>query len=317
MHPAFPPYRIGEERAVDTSVAHKLADAPAIAFRHVSLSFDEKPALVDVSFELQRRQMICVTGLASSGKSVLLRLAIGILRPDAGQIEIEGQRVDGLNENELLAIRGHSMGLAFQEDTLFTSLSVYDNAAYRLDEQGWPEDETDRAVTEILRFVGLENDAEKLPEELSIGMRRRLEIARALIGWPPIMLYDEPASGLDPINAKRILDLIIRARDLHEISSLYVTKELHEITYLASHYASEDEAGRVAIGQGVRGQAPETKVLLLDAGQVAFFGGVAEYKASKQPAVTRMTDVKLPAPKVERQISDPWRRTRTTSRSLV
>lgn len=291
---------------MDTRVAKTLPDAPAIEFRHVSLSFDERLALSDVSFELQCRQMICVTGLAASGKSVLLHLAIGLLQPDDGQILIEGQRIDGLAEDELLAIRGQVIGLAFQEDTLFTSLSVYDNAAYRLVEHGWSEADTDRAVREILCFVGLENDAEKLPEELSIGMRRRLEIARALVGWPPIMLFDEPISGLDPINARRIMDLIIRARDLHEISSLYVTKEMHEIAYLATHYAIEDEAGRVSICRGARKQAPETKVLLLDEGRVVYFGSVAEYQTSQQLAVTRMTDNRLPAQKAERQIANPW-----------
>src|ERR1044071_4811362 len=146
---------------MDMNIAKPLSEAPAIAFRHVSLSFDEKYALIDVSFELQRRQMICVTGMAASGKTVLLHLAMGIIPPGDGQILIEGRRIDGLTETELLEIRGHAMGLAFQEDTLFTSLSVYDNAAYHLDEQGWSEADTDRAVREILRFVGLENDAEK------------------------------------------------------------------------------------------------------------------------------------------------------------
>lgn len=290
---------------MDTRVAKRWPDVPAIEFRHVSLSFDDKRALSDVSFKLQCGQMICVTGAASSGKTVLLHLAIGILQPDDGQILIEGQRIDRLTENELLRIRGASIGLAFQEDTLFTSMSVYENAAYRLYEHGWSESETERAVIEILRFVGLENDAEKLPEELSIGMRRRLEIARALAGWPQIMLFDEPVSGLDPINARRIMDLVIRARDLHEVACLYVTKELHEISYLATHYAIEDEGHGVSIREGVRKQSPETKVLLLEEGKVAFFGSVAEYKASEMPAVTIMTHYEMTAQKAGRQISYP------------
>lgn len=289
---------------MDTIVARSLPEVAALEFRHVSLSFDDKRALSDVSFMLQRGQMICVTGMASSGKSVLLHLAIELLRPDEGQILIAGRRIDRLTENELLRVRGDSIGLAFQEDSLFTSMSVYENAAYRLVEHGWSEAETDRAVIEILRFVGLENDAEKLPEELSIGMRRRLEIARALAGWPHIMLFDEPVSGLDPINARRIMDLIIRARDLHDVASLYVTKELHEISYLAKHYAIEDRDRHVSICEGVCEQAPETKVLLLEDGKVGFFGSVEEYMSCEIPAVMRMTHYDMPARKAGRQISN-------------
>ncbi|HSE99126.1 MAG TPA: ATP-binding cassette domain-containing protein, partial [Blastocatellia bacterium] len=200
--------------------------APAIEFRNVSLSFDQTRALDDVSFELSHGQMIVITGLSLSGKSVLLHLAIGLLEPDEGEILIEGRAIRDLDERELLVLRSSRMGLVFQEDTLFTSMTVYENTAYRLMEHNWSEEDTDRAVEEILRFVGLEKDIEKLPEELSIGMRRRLEIARGLAGWPPIMLFDEPTSGLDPITARQVLDLVIRARDIHNIASLNVTKEL-------------------------------------------------------------------------------------------
>ena len=129
------------------------------------------------------------------------------------------------------------MGMVFQEDSLFTGLSVYENAAYRLEEHGWSEEEIERAVREALRFVGLDGEENKFPEELSGGMKRRLEIARALIGWPRIMLFDEPTMSLDPIVAFKVLDLIIRARDMKQISSLYVTKKTHEIPYLANFCA--------------------------------------------------------------------------------
>ena len=147
---------------------------PAIEFRHVSLSFDEKRVLDDISFELAQGEMMFLTGASASGKSVLLHLAIGLLRPDEGQILIEGREIQALDETELVDIRGGRMGISFQEDSLFTGLSAYDNAAYRLAEHGVAEDETERAVLEVLRFVGLENEAEKFPEELSGGMRRRL-----------------------------------------------------------------------------------------------------------------------------------------------
>lgn len=280
--------------------------SPAIEFRHVSLRFGETHALSDVSFELQCGQMICITGEASSGKSVLLHLAIGLLRPDQGHILIEGSNIENLNETELLAIRNQSMGLAFQEDALFTALPVYDNTAYRLTEHDWPEAKIEHAVLEILRFVGLEKDVDKLPEELSVGMKRRLEIARALTGWPAIMLFDEPASGLDPINARMILDLVIRARDLHNISSLYVTKAIHEISYLATHYAAEDERGQVVIRNGSRQHSPQTKVMVLEKGRATLFGSLTQFETSRLSAVRRMTHPESGAPVAHSYVPDPW-----------
>jgi len=198
----------------------EINNVPAIEFRNVSLSFDEKRVLNDISFKLERGEMIFVTGVAGSGKSVLMRLAIALDHPDSGQVLIEGKDVGPLDEVELLKLRGDRMGIVFQEDSLFTGLSVYENVAYRPQEHEIDEREIEKAVMDVLRFVGLDRDAEKLPYELSGGMRRRLEIARALIGWPSIMLFDEPASGLDPLTAIHVLDLIIRARDLFGISSL-------------------------------------------------------------------------------------------------
>jgi phospholipid/cholesterol/gamma-HCH transport system ATP-binding protein len=262
---------------------------PAIEFDHVWLSFGEAQVLRDVSFRLDRGQMIFVTGNSGSGKSVLLRLAIGLLHPDSGRIFIEGREIEKLDEEQLLVIRGGQMGLVFQEDALFSGMSTYDNTAYRLIERGCPEDETDRSVREILRFVGLEDAAEKIPEELSGGMKRRLEIARALVGWPSIMLFDEPTSGLDPINAKHILNLIIRARDLHGISSLCVTKQLHEIPYLATHRAFQDATGTVRIRAENTRVGPPTRVLVLDQGTVAFVGTAEEFEHSGLPAVMQLT----------------------------
>jgi phospholipid/cholesterol/gamma-HCH transport system ATP-binding protein len=211
---------------------------PAIEFRNVFLSFDGHQVLHDVSFILKRGEMILLTGVSGSGKSVLLRLAMGLLKPDSGQIFIEGREIENLNESDLLDIRGGLMGMVFQEDSLFTGLPVFENAAYRLEEHGWTEEEIERAVTEVLRFVGLDGEEEKFPEELSGGMKRRLEIARALIGWPRIMLFDEPTMSLDPLAALKVLDLVIRARDVNHISSLYVTKKLYELDYLAKIHTS-------------------------------------------------------------------------------
>jgi len=277
---------------------------PAIEFRNISISFEEEPALEDISFTLGRGEMICITGVSGSGMSVLLRLAAGLLRPDTGQIFIDAREIEGLDEQELLALRSASMGMVFQEQSLFTGMTVYDNTAYRLDEHDWPEEDTERAVSEILSFVGLEEDVDKLPEELSIGMRRRLEFARALVGWPRIMLFDEATSGLDPLNARAILDLVIRARDIHQISSLYVTKELHEIPYLAGRRAVKNESGEITIKEV---QVRESiSVIVLEKGRAVFTGTPAEFEASDLPSVKRLTHPPPGAPSTDSYIADPW-----------
>jgi len=276
----------------------------AIEFRNVSISFEGERALEDISFTLESGEMICITGVSGSGMSVLLRLAAGLLRPDEGQIFIDGREIEGLDEQELLALRSASMGVVFQEQSLFTGMSAYDNTAYRLYEHDWPEADTELAVSEILSFVGLEEDIDKLPEELSIGMRRRLEFARALVGWPKIMLFDEATSGLDPLNAKAILDLVIRARDIHRISSLYVTKELHEIPYLAAHRAVKNKSGEITINED--GISESISVVVLEKGRAVFTGSPAEFEASDLPSVKRLTHPPPGAPSTDSYIADPW-----------
>ena len=282
---------------------------PAIEFRNVSLSFDEKPVLTDLNFKLERGEMIFITGVSGSGKSVLLRLAMALDHPDSGQVLIEGQDVGLLDEVELLNLRGGRMGMVFQEDSLFTGLNVYENVAYRMDEHGAREAETEKAVMEVLRFVGLHEEAEKLPSELSGGMRRRLEIARALIGWPSIMLFDEPASGLDPLTAIQVLDLVVRARDLHGMSSLYVTKKLDEIPYLATHRAILSTSG-VIIEEATPKTAPRTRVMVLDEGRIAFTGTVAEFETNPLRAVERLTHADNGTLISDLPVADPWDKSR-------
>ena len=245
------------------------AQTPAIEFRNVFLSFDNTAALNGVSFTLDQGEMILLTGISGSGKSVLLRLAMGLLKPDSGQILIEGREIQELKEAELIGLRGGLMGMVFQEDSLFTGLPVYENAAYRLEEHGWSEDEIEKAVAEVLCFVGLEGEESKFPEELSGGMKRRLEIARALIGWPRIMLFDEPTMSLDPIAALKVLDLVIRARDINQISSLYVTKKIHEVPYL-TNYRAQTLNGEIRIVEAPSTNLPKTRVIVLEEGRIAF-----------------------------------------------
>jgi phospholipid/cholesterol/gamma-HCH transport system ATP-binding protein len=287
------------------AMANQTNNIPAIEFRNVSQSFDEKRVLSGVSFKLQHGEMIFITGVSGSGKSVLLRLAIALEHPDSGQVLIEGRDVGLLSEVELLDLRGSRMGIVFQEDSLFTGLNVYDNVAYRLVEHGVNEAEAETSVMEVLRFVGLDQYAEKLPAELSGGMRRRLEIARALIGWPSIMLFDEPASGLDPLTAIQVLDLIVRARDIYGISSLYVTKKLDEMPYLATHRAVQSANG-VIIEEVTPETAPLTRVMVLDEGGIAFTGSVAEFEINPLRAVARLTQADNGTEISDFQVADPW-----------
>ena len=282
------------------------SDETVIEFRGVSKSFEDKQALVDISFQLGRGETICITGVSGSGKSVLLRVASGLDLADKGEVLVKGREIGALDEAELLALRSATMGMVFQEQSLFTGMTVFENTAYRLDEHEWAEEDQERAVREILRFVGLEEEIDKLPEELSIGMGRRLEFARALVGWPEIMLFDEPTSGLDPINSRIMLDLVIRARDIHHISSLYVTKELHEIPYLAGHRAVKNETGEIDIQEA----AADIRVMVLDEGRAVFFGDASEFAASDLPAVTRITHPSASAPPSDSYIADPWGRSK-------
>lgn len=272
------------------------AHPPAIEFRNVFLSFDDHQVLHDVSFTLEQGEMILVTGVSGSGKSVLLRLAMGLIKPDSGQILIEGREIEHLEESELLALRGGLMGMVFQEDSLFTGLPVYENAAYRLEEHGWSEEEIERSVGEVLRFVGLDGEEEKFPEELSGGMKRRLEIARALIGWPRIMLFDEPTMSLDPLAALKVLDLVIRARDINHISSLYVTKKIHEFDYLAS---------------------AKTKVMVLEQGSIVFTGSVQEFQASELQPIKELKTLDTHNHSEDPHFSNPWDKNRRPTEAIL
>lgn len=272
------------------------APTPAIEFRNVSLSFDDQPVLNDVSFTLERGEMILLTGVSGSGKSVLLRLAIGLLKPDSGQIFIDNKQIQEMDESELLAVRGGLMGMVFQEDSLFTGHTVYENAAYRLEEHGWSEDEIERAVAEVLRFVGLDGEEQRYPEELSGGMKRRLEIARALIGWPSIMLFDEPTNSLDPLAAAKVMDLVIRARDINHISSVYVTKKIHEFDYVANL---------------------NTNVMVLENGRIVFSGSVDEFKTSELPAIKELKTLDPHDHSREPHFSDPWDKRRHPKEEIL
>ncbi len=290
---------------------------PAIEFRNVFLSFDDHLVLNDISFKLERGEMIFLTGVSGSGKSVLLRLAIGLLNPDSGQILIEGREIEKLDEEQLIDLRGGRMGIVFQEDSLFTGLPVYENVAYRLAEHGWPEEEIERAVTEVLRFVGLEGEESKFPEELSGGMKRRLEIARALVGWPRIMLFDEPTMSLDPMAAIKVLELVIRARDIHQISSLYVTKKIHELNYLGNFRAEVGSTGEIATVETASMNLPKTRVIVLEDGRIVFSGSVMEFAKSDLPAIAELSALDHHNHANNPYFADPWDKRRHPAEAIL
>ena len=292
------------------------AQVPAIEFRNVFLSFDDRPVLNDVSFVLNTGELILLTGVSGSGKSVLLRLAIGLLKADSGQILVDGKNIEEMDESELLAVRGGLMGIVFQEDALFTGMTVYDNAAYRLAEHAWPEEEIRKSVAQVLEFVGLDGEEEKYPEELSGGMKRRLEIARALIGWPSIMLFDEPTMSLDPLAAVKVMDLVMRARDVNHISSLYVTKKIHELNYLAN-YRAELADGSIKIVEAPANASSNTRVIVLAKGRIVFSGSVQELENSELPEIKELLTLDRHDHARDPYFSDPWDRQRRPSETIL
>lgn len=294
-----------------------MAQLPAIEFRNVTISFDDNVALNNVSFTLDQGEMILLTGVSGSGKSVLLRLAMGLLKPDSGQILIEGKEIQDLDESELVTLRGGLMGMVFQEDSLFTGITVYENAAYRLEEHGWSAEEIERAVAEVLHFVGLDGEEKKFPEELSGGMKRRLEIARALIGWPRIMLFDEPTMSLDPLAALKVLDLVIRARDVNQISSLYVTKKIYEIPYLTNYRAEILSNGEIKIAEAPSGNLPKTRIIVLDAGKIAFAGSADEFAQSDLKAIHELSTLDIHDHSAEPYFADPWDKRRHPTEQIL
>jgi phospholipid/cholesterol/gamma-HCH transport system ATP-binding protein len=245
-----------------------------LIFDHVSIAFDEKVVLDDVSFELNRGETKMLLGVLGSGKSTILKMAIGLIKPDRGDIYMLGHHVNGMKEAELFELR-RKVGMVFQESALFDSLTVRENVGYRLIEEGVEPEEIDRRVREALRFVELEHTIDQFPDELSGGMRRRVAIARAIITEPEVLLYDSPTAGLDPVTSTTIIELIVKQRDVYHTSSLMVTHRLPDTFTMASHYFDEQSGHMQPIPQGSTIQAPSSFLILRD-GKVIFDGSVLE-----------------------------------------
>lgn len=266
----------GVSHAAAESTFHEVDDreriTPAIEFRDVTLSFDDRVILDNLSFTVQKGETKIILGGSGGGKSTTIKLILGLLKPDSGRIIVDGEDITEYTEAQMMSVR-KKIGMVFQEGALFDSLSVYDNVAYRLHEQGVPEDEVEQEVTRMLRFVNLEDAIDKMPIELSGGMRRRVGIARALVGGPKIVMFDEPTAGLDPPTARTICELAIKLRDLEDVSSIFVTHEMNNVQYLTSEYAVVNDEGEINFEEeGQRLCLINTKVIMLRGGKIIFEG---------------------------------------------
>jgi phospholipid/cholesterol/gamma-HCH transport system ATP-binding protein len=251
-----------------------------IVFDDVVIGFEDNQVLDGVSFHLPRGETKAIFGTAGSGKSTILKLALGLLKPDGGQIHTLGQDIVHMKEEDLFDLR-RKVGIVFQESALFDSLTVRENVAFRLYEEGdVPEPEIEERVKEVLRFVELEHTLDKFPSELSGGMRRRVAIARAIITQPEVLLYDSPTGGLDPVTSTTIIELIVKQRDVYKTSALLVTHRLQDAFTMATHYFDRQSNRMKPLPKGQRSEIPMSFLILRD-GHVIFDGDAHELKHTK------------------------------------
>ena len=259
-------------------------DGPVLALERVSLAFDDKVILRDVSFTLLRGHTKIILGASGSGKSTILKLITGLLKPDGGEIWVNGERVDSMSEQEMMKVRA-DLGMVFQEGALFDSLTVAGNVGYKLtEEMQWKDEDVEKRVEEVLGFVGLGEFYDRMPSELSGGQRRRVAIARALASRPGILLYDEATTGLDPITATSIDEEMTKLRDLEEVSSIIVTHQLRDAFFVATHEARRRN-GRIEIVEADAAKCDEAEFIMLKDGLVCFEGNAAELRAATDPYI--------------------------------
>src|SRR6185369_7320113 len=248
---------------------------PAVSVEHVSFSFDDKLVLRDVSFTVPKGSMTIILGASGAGKSVLLKLILGLYRPDAGTIHVNGHRIDTMPERDLLALRA-DVGMLFQESALFDSLTVAENVGYRLyEETDMPMDQVRTRIEEVLGFIGLRDFIDRMPSALSGGQRRRVAIARAMASKPNLLLFDDPTTGLDPITATTVDDEIVKLRDLEHVTSLLVTHQIRDAHYVATHEAIRNDNG-LKIADVDPPAGDRARFIVLHEGRIAFEGNVAE-----------------------------------------
>jgi len=260
---------------------------PIIVFDSVDLAFDEKVILRNVSFTLQTGHTKVFLGASGAGKSTILRLTLGLLKPDAGRIFVNGEQIDRMREDALMQVRA-DLGMVFQEGALFDSLTVRENVGYKLyEELGWPIDKAAARDAEVLGFIGLGEFIDRMPSELSGGQRRRVAIARAMAAKPRILLYDEPTTGLDPITALTVDEEIIKLRDLEGVSSVLVTHQLRDAFFVAEHAASR-ETHDVSFEKAPKEKTDQAEFIMLKDGGILFEGSATELRdAAKDDAYIR------------------------------
>jgi len=264
------------EQSASTASEHS---AYALEFEDVSIAFDEKVVLDGISFRLPHGETKALFGVAGSGKSILLKLAIGLMRPDSGRIIVLGEEITTMSEQQLFELR-RRVGIVFQESALFDSLKVWENVAFRLMEEKIPFDEIEKRVREALRFVELERTYDMFPSELSGGMRRRVAIARAIITQPEVLLYDSPTGGLDPVTSNTIVELIMKQRDVYKTSALMVTHRLQDAFTMATHQFDQKENKMVALPKGQLCEVPMSFLILRDS-KVIFDGDAHQLATSR------------------------------------
>lgn len=258
----------------------------AIHFRDVHIGFGEGDILRGVSFSAQPRETLILLGETGTGKTLTLKMAAGLICPDSGEVEVLGQKISSYPETELLDFR-RQVGFVFQEGALFDSLTVAENVSYRLVEDGLPESEIQPRVQEVLRFVELEHAINQLPSELSGGMRRRVSIARALITHPPIVLYDSPTAGLDPVTCQTIITLILRLRDVYGVTALLATHRLQD-GFAMANFHFDPKTKQVTRDANLDGpDVPKTRFMVLRDGRIYFEGTPQEILDSKDPYLHR------------------------------
>ncbi|MBP7570347.1 MAG: ATP-binding cassette domain-containing protein [Acidobacteria bacterium] len=254
--------------------------APVVLFDRVRLSFDETEVLSDITFTLLKGHTKLLLGASGSGKSTILKILLGLLKPDAGIVWVNGHRIESLPEERMMPLR-NDMGMVFQEGALFDSLTVAENVGFKLYEQTrMPLDEVRARVEEVLGFIGLSEYIDRMPSELSGGQRRRVAIARAMATKPRLLLYDEPTTGLDPITATTVDDEIIKLRDLEEVSSIMVTHQLRDAFYIATHSARRED-GRITIVPADEAKVREAEFIMLRDGRIVFEGDAEALRTSK------------------------------------
>jgi phospholipid/cholesterol/gamma-HCH transport system ATP-binding protein len=258
------------------------APAPVMEFRNVTVSFDGPPVLNDISFSVAHGETRILLGPAGVGKSVLLKTANGLIRPDTGCVNLFGEPISWLPERQLFAVRART-GMVFQEGALFDSLTVRDNVAYQLIQEQVADEEIDERVRIALRFVGLEQTFSLFPASLSGGMRRRVAIARAFIHYPELLLYDSPTGGLDPVTSTTIIELIVKQRDVYKTPSLLVTHRLQDAFMMCTHRFDQEKNSMVPLPDGEIDQ--NTTFLMLNEGRMIFDGSLHELVHSKDEFV--------------------------------